>query len=47
MTNRIAIGLGITILTGLAIDYFLFGGDVPVFLGRRLVDVLEFIAFWR
>jgi hypothetical protein len=47
MTNRIAIGLGITILLGLAIDYFLFGGGAPVFLGRRLVDVLEFIAFWR
>jgi hypothetical protein len=47
MTNRIAIGLGITILAGLTVDYLLFGGGVPVFLGRRLVDVLEFIAFWR
>ncbi len=47
MTNRIAIGLGFTIVAGLAIDYFMFGGGVPVFLGRRLVDVLEFIAFWR
>ncbi|GGB99104.1 hypothetical protein GCM10011363_14690 [Marivita lacus] len=47
MTNSIAIGLGMLILGGLAIDAFLTGGDGFLFLASKGVDLLDWIAFWR
>lgn len=47
MTNTIAIGLGLFILAGFAADYLFFGGTLPVFLGQKIVELTEYIAFWR
>ena len=47
MTNTLAIGLGLLILGGAAIDLFLTGGDGLLFLAVKGIDFLEWIAFWR
>ncbi len=47
MTNSIAIGLGVLILGGIAIDAFLTGSDGLTFLSQKLLDLIEWIAFWR
>jgi len=47
MTNTIAIGLGALIFLGLGLDYALFDWSNTVFLGRKLVDLIEWMAFWR
>ncbi|WP_292290941.1 glyceraldehyde-3-phosphate dehydrogenase [Marivita sp.] len=47
MTNSIAIGLGLLILGGIAIDAFLTGGDGLLFLAVKGIDLVEWIAFWR
>lgn len=46
MTNRIALGLGIAIVAIIVLDYaFSFG--LAVFLGRRFLDLINLVAFWR
>lgn len=46
MTNRIAIGLGLFIVALVALDATLgLGGGL--FLARKFVDLLEWMAFWR
>jgi len=47
MTNKIAIGLGLLIFAVFAVDAYAFGGELPVFLGRKLYELLLWIAFWR
>jgi len=47
MNNIIALWLAALILGFLALDYFVLGFDVPIFLGRKLLELLEYIAFWR
>ena len=47
MTNRIALFLGLAILAALVADQIWFGGTLPVFLGRKLLELSEYIAFWR
>ncbi len=47
MTNTIALWLAALILGFLALDYFVLDWDVPVFLGRKLLDLIEWMAFWR
>ncbi|MFP7570463.1 hypothetical protein [Marivita sp. S2033] len=47
MTNSIAIGLGILILAGIGADLVLTGGEGLLFLARKGLDLLEWIAFWR
>jgi len=47
MTNSIAIGLGLLILGGIGVDAFLTGGEGLLFLARRGLDLIEWIAFWR
>jgi len=47
MTNRIALGLGIVIVGLFVVDALAFGGTLPVFLGRKGLELLEWIAFWR
>jgi len=46
MTNSIAIGLFLMILALLGLDYGLDGG-VTLSLGRRFVDLIAYVAFWR
>ncbi|WP_292288118.1 hypothetical protein [Marivita sp.] len=47
MTNSIAIGLAVLILGGIAIDAVLTGSDGLRFLAQKLLDLIEWIAFWR
>ena len=46
MTNRIALGLGAVILVFLALDYVL-GLGWSVFLGRKFLELIRLVAFWR
>ncbi|SPF80760.1 hypothetical protein [Pseudoprimorskyibacter insulae] len=47
MTNRIALVLGIAIVAALTVDHMIYGNDHAIFLGKRLFDLIEWLAFWR
>jgi hypothetical protein len=47
MTNTIALYLGIVILAALGLDLLLNDGQALVFLMRKLVGFIEYVAFWR
>ncbi len=47
MTNTIAITLGVLILGLIATDVLLFDADNMLFLGKKMVDLIEWMAFWR
>ncbi len=47
MTNTIALWLAALILGFLALDHFVLDWNVPLFLGRKLLDLIEWMAFWR
>lgn len=47
MTNRIAIFLGLFILAVLVADMLVFGNEHLIFLGKKLFELIEWIAFWR
>ena len=47
MTNRIAIILGLIILSGLAFDTIRNDSAGLLFLGRKFIEFVEFVAFWR
>ncbi|CUH77111.1 hypothetical protein [Tropicibacter naphthalenivorans] len=47
MTNRLAIILGGFILCALIVDLLLFGTEHMVFLGKRMFQLIEWVAFWR
>lgn len=46
MTNRIAIGLGLTILAFLATSIGL-GLDWHIYLARRFLDLVDLLTIWR
>jgi hypothetical protein len=47
MTNKLAIALGILIVGVFVVDSFAYGGTLPVFLGKKMLTFLEWLAFWR
>ncbi|WP_294613033.1 hypothetical protein [uncultured Roseovarius sp.] len=47
MTDKIALILGATIFGALLLDLVLNGGGAILFLGRKFVILLEYVAFWR
>lgn len=47
MTNRSAFILGLIIVVAIVVDVTLYGSDNLVFLGKKLAELLEWIAFWR
>lgn len=47
MTNKLAIWLGLILIATITIDLVFFGPVHIVFLGKRLFELLEWIAFWR
>ncbi len=47
MTNKIALILGAMIVAGLIADQVMHDGQGVVFLGRKLVLLIEYLAFWR
>ncbi|MEL6682765.1 MAG: hypothetical protein AAFQ09_08975 [Pseudomonadota bacterium] len=47
MTNKIAIFLGLLILAFLAVDYSQYDWAMTLFLLRKLLDLIEYLAIWR
>ena len=47
MTNRIAIILAGLIVIALGVDMLRCDGAGLIFLGRKLIVFIEWIAFWR
>ncbi len=47
MTNTIAFWLVVIILVGFGLDYLLFDSAGGIFLGRKGLDLLQWVAFWR
>ncbi len=47
MTNKIAIALGVVILAVILLDALVYDWDLHIFLGRKLVELIEYLAFWR
>ncbi|MFV0514278.1 MAG: hypothetical protein ACK5MY_11720 [Jhaorihella sp.] len=47
MTNRIALILGLIILAAVAFDMLVFGTRHVVFLGKKLFELTEWLAFWH
>ena len=47
MTNRIALFLALFIAALIALDLYLLACAQLVFLGRKLFDLLDWLAFWR
>ena len=47
MTNRIALVLGVILVALIVLDLVLTGSQTLLFLGKRLMDLIEWMAFWR
>lgn len=47
MTNRIAAVLGLILLGLLLADVLIFGSEHIVFLAKKLLDLIDWMAFWR
>lgn len=47
MTNKISLVLGLMIVSAITIDLFLFGTNHMVFLGKRMLELINWMAFWR
>ncbi len=47
MTNRLALILGLLIVSALAADVGLNDSTALMFLLRKFVDMVEWMAFWR
>ena len=47
MTNALAIGIGIVIAGFFLLDHFVLHLGAPLFLARKGMDLIEWLAFWR
>lgn len=47
MTNKIAIWLGLILIAGIVADLLLTEGETLVFLGKKLFELIDWVAFWR
>ena len=47
MTNRLAIILGLIIVAAITWDAVQTGGANLVFLGKKMAELIEWLAFWR
>ncbi|MFI0395453.1 hypothetical protein [Paracoccus jiaweipingae] len=47
MTNGIALTLALMVLAVFAVDAIWLGGGLPVFMGRKLLALIEWVEFWR
>jgi hypothetical protein len=47
MTNTIAVVLALILIAAISIDVALYGSEHMVFLGKRLFELIDWIAFWR
>ncbi|WP_172295618.1 hypothetical protein [Pseudoruegeria sp. HB172150] len=47
MSNRVAIGLGLCIIAFLVYDATMRDWEMSLYLGRKGMDFIEYLAFWR
>lgn len=47
MTNTLAIVTGLVLLALIAADLLLNGAGALLFLGKKFLDLLAYVAFWR
>lgn len=47
MTNQITIVLAVLMLGFFAADALFLHWNLPVFLGRELAGLIEYLSFWR
>lgn len=47
MTNRLALIMGATILVLLILDLLLMRAANTVFLGKKMLELINWMAFWR
>lgn len=47
MTNRIAFGLALLIAAFFGYDAYAMDWQMTVFLGRKGLELIEWLAFWR
>jgi len=47
MTNSIAFVLGLLLVIAGVVDVMFYGTEHLIFLGKKLFELIEWIAFWR
>ncbi len=47
MNTPIALVLGSLLVGGLIVDTVMFGNEHLIFLMKKFLDLLEWVAFWR
>ena len=47
MTNGIALGLGLVLALAIGADLALNDGQALMFTARKLLDLVDWVAFWR
>ncbi|MEM6713211.1 MAG: hypothetical protein AAF590_13155 [Pseudomonadota bacterium] len=47
MTNQLALLLGFAVITALTIDAYSYDWENTLFLSRKLLDLIEWLKFWR
>ena len=47
MTNPIAVILGLLLIIALVVDVAFYGTEHLVFLGKKMLELIEWMAFWR
>lgn len=47
MTNRIALSIAVVLLGLIVLDVLLFGTEHLLFLGKKMFELIEWLAFWR
>ena len=47
MTNPIALVLGLIIVIGLSVDFFMSYTAYLIFLTKKIAEFIEWLAFWR
>ena len=47
MTDRIALWLAVILAALIAADLLLDDGQMLLFLGRKFIDLMDWVEFWR
>ena len=47
MTNPVALGLAALIVAALVADYLLFDQAALIFVARKGIELIQYIAIWR
>lgn len=47
VTNTIAIVLGLLLIGGITADVMYYGNEHMIFLGKKMFELIEWLAFWR